>query len=214
MYLKRIFEGVYVSANKIEVKIGKSLTALAEELNLSPETILQELADWLDYILLPYKEQLKSGKSLPVILSDLASHADLGFKIDRWRIGEVLKHKDLHLDDFDVDLNENYFWFHYTSGRGGVDEVNLWLENGVATISYIRYISKGKVEKIRRLLEQSKEDFYGDDMDYDCDYELEVIDNQGIELTLQYDDMGLDFPDVKRISHIFNRLERQASKMP
>ena len=97
-----------------------------------------------------------------------------------------------------------------------MDEIDLTLKNGVPTITYARSISKQLAEKIKQVLAQGEEDFYGEDMDYDCDYELEITDEEEfpqLRLTLQYDDRGLDFPDIQRISRIFARLEQKASKL-
>ncbi|MHC1586754.1 MAG: hypothetical protein ACXQTV_04350 [Candidatus Hecatellaceae archaeon] len=198
----------------VKVNIGKDLLEFARKFNLKPEAILQEVANQLPRVLALYKDQLKS-KKLPLILEDLKMHTQLGFEIDRRKIGEVLKHENFHLEDFDVDLGENYFWFHWTASRGKVDEIDLTLKNGVPTITYVRFINKRLAEKIKRILKYGDEDFYGEDMDYDCDYEIEVEDEEfpQLRLTLRYDDSGLDFPDVQRISRIFNRLEQKASKL-
>ena len=199
----------------VRVNISKSLLELARKVNLEPKIILQEVADKLPCILTPYEGQLKN-KKLSRILGDLKMHAQLGFEIDRRKIGETLKHENFHLQDFEVNLDENYFWFYWTSTRGNVDEIDLTLKNGVPTITYARSISKQLAEKIKQVLAQGEEDFYGEDMDYDCDYELEITDEEEfpqLRLTLQYDDRGLDFPDIQRISRIFARLEQKASKL-
>lgn len=201
----------------------ENLAALSDHYG---EDVQDAIKDMLEIISMNSRwvTNLKDNYKVPVGLRNVLAHI-IGVAFHSLSLfNKVLEKMDVKglytLEDFEVDLDENYMWLFYDALAGchlKVDAFDITIKPGLKRLTTFTYIEVRKNSK--RLLEDLKKfiqniqasaefDQIPEEFEYLEDYDIEIIE-EGELWTLQIDCIADSFdnlPSIRRISRFIEQI--------
>lgn len=224
---KRLYQINQAMTKKVSLNIPdesyKKLASLSDFYKLDVEDAIINL---LDVVGIESQTILNLSKEykIPIKLAGVISHIFFaGFRSLRALFNEILENLEVKglytLSDFDVDLDENYMWFHYDAlvGRNlQIDSIDVALKPGLKSLSTTSYIEAKKLDSevlgnLKKLIQSDavREEFESLELE---DYNIEIEEEEeSWILTIDCREESLSYlPSVNRMSKFVEQIFKKA----
>jgi len=190
---------------KIEIKNEKILREISKKMHKKPAKLIEETIEALDH--LPPSFENKARKmTYQNALLDTFTDSRSG-EIVNEIMYENLGKGDYYVDEMNMELDKMKFWFSLsfvsTERVLDIDQVDIWMEPGWASLEATRTIKMRYSKKLKDAIEEIK------DIPAEGVIDISDVWDNYIILHIELEEEGFDYlPKLKSINNSFDEAEK------